>query len=110
VVRFGCRPIDLRGRRSAIGAIFFQKKREFVPVKPAPAGVQAGKKFEFAVCENRHGSAVVPESRTVGTNSETQGRYFWNLSPCVLELRLHAAAYALHVGGIAAPLLAIWYR
>jgi hypothetical protein len=102
--------IDPRGRRRAIVAIFFQKKHEFVPVKPAPARVQAGEKFEFAVCENRHRSAGMPKSRTVGTNGETLGRYFWNLSPCVLELRLQAAADALHVWGIATLLFAIWYR
>jgi hypothetical protein len=35
----------------------FQETRELVAIEPPPACPQAGEKFEFAACENRHNSA-----------------------------------------------------
>jgi hypothetical protein len=38
--------------------ILFQETRELIPIEPPPAGPQAGEKFEFAACENRHKNAL----------------------------------------------------
>jgi hypothetical protein len=43
----------------------------------------------------------MPKSRAVGTKSRTQGRYFCNLFPCVLESRWRIAALLLTIR---------WYR
>ncbi len=43
--------------------ILFQEAREFVPIEPPPACLQAGEKFEFVACEDRHKNAGKPRSR-----------------------------------------------
>jgi hypothetical protein len=61
---FGARPFErldcgARGFGSGVAwaVIVFQETRELVPIEPPPACPQAGEKFEFAACENRHNSA-----------------------------------------------------
>jgi hypothetical protein len=50
-------------------AILTQETRKLVPIEPVPAYPQAGEKFEFTVCENRH----QPTSPAVGTTSALSG-------------------------------------
>jgi hypothetical protein len=48
-----------RGFGSGVAWIvtLFQETRELVAIEPPPACPQAGEKFEFAACEDRHNSA-----------------------------------------------------
>jgi len=52
--------------RVAGGVILFEKAREFVPIEPAPACPQAGEKFEFARCKNRHANLPPDQRRDAG--------------------------------------------
>jgi hypothetical protein len=49
-------PNDGRGFVSAVASdvITFQETREFAAIESPPARIQAGEKFEFVACEQRH--------------------------------------------------------
>jgi len=53
-------------QRVARGVILFEEARELVPIEPAPACPQAGEKFEFARCKNRHANLPPGERRDAG--------------------------------------------
>jgi hypothetical protein len=42
---------------AAWDVLLFQEMRKLVPIELPPAGAQAGEKFEFAACKNRHENA-----------------------------------------------------
>ena len=61
-----------------------QETRELVPIEPAPAYPQAGEKFEFAACENRHNSARLDACGRA--KREAAGHYLFSIPAYCLPL------------------------
>ena len=61
-----------------------QEARQLVAVEPRPVVIQAGKEFELAACEYRHGNAGMRKQETSGPM--TRGRYIFCMPANCLPL------------------------
>src|ERR1019366_6823033 len=95
--RLDCGAMEWASCRASHG-ILFQETRELVPIEPPPVCPQAGEKFEFVACENRHKNAGMPKSSTTsGPIGDTRSLHLLHSSvfPAAVRANINSRPHTL---------------